>query len=157
MFALLAGYRYSSPAVITEAAPQASSGVQLVSELTGQPGTRVPHAWVVDHGKRVSTLDLLGAGLTLLTGDDGAHWLPAVHAAQAPITLRCIGSRGPIVDADHAWANITQLPSDGALLVRPDGFVAARFDTPPLDAAAALREIVSAILDLAPDPLSVSE
>ncbi len=148
MFALLAGYQYTSPAVITEGAPQASSGVQMVSALRGQPGTRVPHVWVADHGRRVSTLDLLGPGLTLLTGDDGAHWVPAVHAARVPITVRCIGSRDPIVDADHAWATITQMTSAGALLVRPDGFIAARFDTPPPDPGSALREVVAVVLAL---------
>ncbi len=110
MFALLAGYRYASPAVITEAAPQSSSGVQLVSELTGQPGTRVPHAWVVDHGRRVSTLDLLGAGLTLLTGDDGSHWLRCGacgagpdHAAVHRIS-RSDRRRGSCLGEHHAIA-----------------------------------------------------
>ena len=53
MFALLIGYQYRSAAVVTS---DPDDGY-LVEELRGQPGTRVPHAWVRDG---VSTLDLLG-------------------------------------------------------------------------------------------------
>jgi 2,4-dichlorophenol 6-monooxygenase len=64
--------------------------------------------------------------------------------------LRCIGSRGPIEDPDGAWASTAQLTATGALLVRPDGFIAARFDTAPSDAASALRDVLSTVLDLHP-------
>jgi hypothetical protein len=38
----------------------------------GEPGTRLPHAWVQRDGERVSTLDLHGGGLLrLITGWDG--------------------------------------------------------------------------------------
>src|SRR6202012_1482318 len=59
MFSLLIGYRYRSAAVVSGELPADSDGVQVVEELRGQPGTRVPHMWVRDGG---STLDLLGPG-----------------------------------------------------------------------------------------------
>ncbi|HKP40637.1 FAD-dependent monooxygenase [Mycobacterium sp.] len=126
MFALLAGYRYHSAAVVPDDAGPAD-GVALVGELRGQAGTRVPHLWVEHDGTRVSTLDLLGPGFTLLTGDDGAWDSAAASAAKTlgvPITVHR-------VDEDGAWAGATGLEPDGALLVRPDAFVGWRTSNLP--------------------------
>ena len=45
MFALLIGYRYRSAAVVTRE-PGDPDAIELVEELRGQAGTRVPHVWV---------------------------------------------------------------------------------------------------------------
>lgn len=145
MFALLAGYQYCSAAVVSDQA--APADIALVDELRGQLGTRVPHAWVVDGEKRVSTLDLLGPGFTLLTGDDGGPWADAAasvtKALGVPISVHCLGTR---VDVDGAWAAVTGLAPDGALLVRPDDFVAWRADSQPDDPGGQLRRALSQIL-----------
>ncbi|MGH7153285.1 MAG: FAD-dependent monooxygenase, partial [Acetobacteraceae bacterium] len=150
MFALIAGYQYRSAAVVTdEPLPAYPDCVSLVEELRGQPGTRVPHAWVVDGGKRVSTLDLLGPGFTLLTGDEGAAWSdPAADASKGmdePISVQRIGTA---VDIDGAWAAVTGLAPDGALLVRPDDIVAWRADVLPQSPGSDLNNVLSAILAL---------
>lgn len=79
--------------------------VALVDGLHGQPGTRVPHVWVDQGGRRVSTLDLLGPGLTLFTGDHDAAWSDAVAAASkalgVPTRLQRLGADA---DLDGAWA-----------------------------------------------------
>lgn len=141
MFNLLIGYRYHSAAVV------GGEAAQLVAELRGQPGTRVPHAWVVDGGQRVSTLDLLGPGFTLFTGDDGAAWCAAAASASkalaVPITVRRIGTP---LDVDGAWAAATGLAPEGVLLVRPDGFVAWRAETPPRSPETDLRRTLGQIL-----------
>lgn len=146
MFALLIGYQYRSAAVVSdEPGPTDPDAVSLVQELRGQPGTRVPHAWVVDDGKRVSTLDLLGPGFTLFTGDDDAAWSEAAARASrtvgAPITVRRIGTA---LDVDGAWAAVTGLAPDAALLVRPDDFVGWRADSCAQEAD--LDRVVSQIL-----------
>jgi putative polyketide hydroxylase len=151
MFALLAGYRYRSDAVVTdEPAPTDPDAVSLVEELRGQPGTRVPHAWVQHGGNRLSTLDILGPGFTLLTGDNGARWSDAAAATSAalgvPIGIRRIGPEGDVVDADGEWGQVTGLSPDGALLVRPDDFVGWRTEELPADPEAELRHAVSNIL-----------
>jgi putative polyketide hydroxylase len=151
MFALLAGYRYRSDAVVTdEPAPTDPDAVSLVEELRGQPGTRVPHAWVQHGGNRLSTLDILGPGFTLLTGDNGARWSDAAAATSAalgvPIGIRRIGPEGDVVDADGEWGQATGLAPDGALLVRPDDFVGWRTEELPADPEAELRHAVSNIL-----------
>jgi putative polyketide hydroxylase len=151
MFSLLVGYQYRSAAVVTDEPARADPDVvSLVDELRGQPGTRVPHVWVQDGGRTVSTLDLLGRGFTLLTGEDGGPWAEACVAASAalgvPITVRRIGPAGDALDPDGAWAKVTGLAPDGALLVRPDDFVGWRADRPPADPERELRQALSAIL-----------
>ncbi len=133
MFELLIGYRYRSAAVVTGEVPADPDALQLVGELRGQPGTRLPHAWVADG---VSTLDLLGPGFTVLAGDE--RWRAAVTSASAALgillTMHCVG------DA------IAGLPPEGALLVRPDDFVGWRCDEFPGDPESELRQALSAIL-----------
>ena len=147
LFALLAGYQYCSEAVIADScAPTPHDGLSLVRELRGQPGTRMPHAWVTDHGKRVSTLDLLGPGITVIAGDAGRAWSAAADSLQPPPTVRAIGNRSGIVDVDGQWAARTGLGAEGVLLVRPDGFVGYRSDTLPGDPTAELRDVLAVIL-----------
>jgi putative polyketide hydroxylase len=136
--------------VTNEPAPTDPDAVSLVEELRGQPGTRVPHAWVQHGGNRVSTLDMLGPAFTLLTGDNGALWSDAAAATSAalgvPIGIRRIGPEGDVVDADGKWGQVTGLAPDGALLVRPDDFVGWRTEELPADPEAELRHAVSNIL-----------
>jgi len=151
MFSLLVGYQYRSAAVVSDQpAATGPDAVSLVDELRGQPGTRVPHAWVQHGGRRVSTLDLLGPGFTLLTGDDGARWIGIAAAASAPlgvpITVHRIGSAGDAVDPDGAWAQVTGLAPGGALMVRPDDFVGWRTDQFPADPERELCQALSVIL-----------
>lgn len=152
MFALLIGYQYRSAAVISDGLGATDpDAVSLVQELRGQPGTRVPHAWIVEDGKRISTLDLLGPGFTLLTGDDDAAWAEvAASASKAigiPITLQRIGT---VRDVDGSWAAATGLAPDGALLVRPDDFVAWRADQLPRSPEDDLGRVLCQLLGRTP-------
>ena len=151
MFSLLVGYQYRSAAVVSDQpAPADPDAVSLVDELHGQPGTRVPHAWVQHGGRRVSTLDLLGPGFTLLIRDDGAAWIGTAAAVSAAlgvaITVHRIGSAGDAFDPDGAWAQVTGLGPGGALLVRPDDFVGWRTDRLPAEPERELCRALSVIL-----------
>ncbi|MGC2654532.1 MAG: FAD-dependent monooxygenase [Mycobacterium sp.] len=151
MFELLIGYQYRSAAVVANEPATADSGdVLLVDELHGQPGTRVPHAWVFRGDKRVSTLDLLGSGFTLLTGEQGTGWFDAAAAASAAlgvaVDVHRIGADGDVVDPDGAWAAVTGLGPGGAVLVRPDDFVGWRADTLPEHPESELHQALSRIL-----------
>jgi putative polyketide hydroxylase len=157
LFYMIAGYKYRSPAVVTDPAAQADPDVvQLVEseELRGEPGTRVPHAWVQGgDGPRVSTLDLLGPGFTLFIGSAGMPWTKAADAASksldVSIGVRSIGARSTeseFRDVDGRWAQLTVLSPRGALLVRPDDFIAWRADTLPESPENALKQALSRIL-----------
>jgi putative polyketide hydroxylase len=151
-FYMIAGYKYRSHAVVTnEPAPIDADQVQLVDgeQLHGEPGTRLPHAWVQHKGSRVSTLDLHGGGLRLFTGASGAPWVSAAASVSAslgvPIDVYRIGPEEAIQDLDGRWAQLTGLLPDAALLVRPDDFVGWRADTLPRSPTDELRKVIRQI------------
>ena len=109
---LAVGYGYHSAAIA--ACGERAAGPRSKA-LDGRPGTRAPHVWIERDGQRRSTLDLLGRGFVLLAGRDAGPWCEA--AARLPVPIRCERI------AAHAGLGIRR---DGALLVRPDGFVAWR-------------------------------
>ncbi|RCH70385.1 monooxygenase [Streptomyces sp. SDr-06] len=128
---IMTRYRYASAAV--HGAPAGDS----VDLLAGQTGTRTPHLWLDRDGSRLSTLDLCGPGFTLLTCGDApadAAWSDAAKAL--PVTVHHIvageadleRTASAVRDTEGAWTTLVGLPPQGALLVRPDGFVAARSD-----------------------------
>jgi putative polyketide hydroxylase len=147
MFALVAGYQYRSTAVVDGPVSTDVDAVHLVEELRGQPGTRVPHACVRFGDRRVSTLDLLGTGFTLLTGDAGAPWQAAAAAVSSTMGLPIsIGAITRARDSGGRWASLTNLRPDGALLIRPDDFVGWRVETLPERPEHELGHALSAIL-----------
>nr|WP_296065007.1 FAD-dependent monooxygenase [uncultured Actinoplanes sp.] len=110
------------------------------SALAGRPdpaafandlGGRLPHRWQPRTGR--STLDLLGPGLTVLTGPDGAAWRAAADRCDGGTDLPIAVHR---VDDVAAFG----IGPDGAVLVRPDGRITERWDTAPLDVAGVLRD-----------------
>jgi putative polyketide hydroxylase len=155
-FYMIAGYKYRSRAVISdEPAPADPDQVQLVAgeQLNGEPGTRLPHAWVQRDGQRLSTLDLHAGGLRLFIGAGGTPWVSAAGAVATslglPIEVYRIGPEdGPddaIRDLDGRWARLTSLPPEGALLVRPDDFIAWRASTLPQSPAQELDKVIRQI------------
>ena len=151
MFNLLIGYQYRSTAVLAgDSAIADPSRLLLVAGLRGQPGTRVPHAWLHRGDHRISTLDLLGPGFTVLTGDAGDPWCASAAFASValgvPVGAHRIGAASDIVDVDGQWAARVGLTPEGALLVRPDDVVGWRVDNIPADPDGQLRQALSAIL-----------
>jgi putative polyketide hydroxylase len=78
-------------------------------------GGRLPHLW---QGPGRSTLDLVGPGRTLLAGPDGAGWRTTDVGAGAPVEFHVV---------DAAAAEAFGIGRDGAVLVRPDSQVTARW------------------------------
>jgi putative polyketide hydroxylase len=153
LFYMIAGYKYRSSAVVSaEPVPTDRDAVQLVDseQLRGEPGTRVPHAWVRAEGARMSTLDLLGSDFTLFTGSAGAPWTSAADAVSKSfglgIDVHSIGANADFRDVNGRWAELTGLAPDAALLVRPDDFVAWRAETLPESPENALSGALSRIL-----------
>jgi putative polyketide hydroxylase len=80
-------------------------------------GRRAPHVWVDVAGRTVSTLDLFGDRLTVLTG--GAD-VPSRSAV--PMIVLALGR--DFTDPDGGFAAAYGLAGEEAVLVRPDGYVA---------------------------------
>ncbi|ALO06285.1 Polyketide hydroxylase WhiE VIII [Streptomyces venezuelae] len=146
------GYRYPQGAVLgtDPTMPVVSDALRL----TGEPGSRAPHMWLDRAGNQVSTLDLYERSLVLLSSEDGAgDWhTAATRVAQqlsVPLDSYRIGA-GPDAElspaSDTDWAEVHGVTPDGAVLVRPDGFVAWRSEGASADPGAALRQALTAIL-----------
>ncbi|ATZ28509.1 FAD-dependent oxidoreductase [Streptomyces lavendulae] len=120
--------------------------------LTGDVGTRAPHMWLTRAGERISLLDLYERSFVLLSGA-GTPWREAARevARQTGVRLDAyaIGS-GPdadLVQPDGAdWAELHALAADGAVLVRPDGFVAWRSEGAVRDPRAVLTDALTRLL-----------
>lgn len=138
------GTIYRSSAIIGEAAPAPVSTVLEYVE-SAAPGARAPHLVVTDRdGARSSILDLFRLeGLVLLTAGTKNIWAQAAAAVRIP--LFGIGA----ADADYHSADFSLtygLTAGGAVLVRPDGYVAWRCADRPIDPARALSDAVATIM-----------
>ncbi|MGH3774964.1 MAG: FAD-dependent monooxygenase [Pseudonocardiaceae bacterium] len=106
-------------------------------------GERAPHAWVRHRGSRVSTLDLFDGHLTVLTGPRDGPWRRAVAELAADgLPIVALSAGHDLHDEDGAFARRYRLGDAGAVLVRPDGYLAWRRPGPGGDARMALRSAV---------------
>ncbi len=106
------------------------------------PGARVPHAWLGMTGRDVSTVQLAGHGrFTLFTGPGGQAWGTAPDVVSGLVALVVVGPGQDVEDPYGDWAGMLEaegIGDTGAVLVRPDHHVAARFAALPDDPATTL-------------------
>lgn len=141
--------RYTSDAVVPDgsAAETFARDPELHHQPTSRPGARIPHAWLTSGTRTLSTLDTVGKGrFTLLTGIGGEDWLRAAEAQDVEIATVVIGPGQRYEDPYGDWARLSEISDAGALLVRPDGFVAFRHPTAAADAAGLLSDALRRIL-----------
>ncbi|MEV7403482.1 FAD-dependent monooxygenase [Streptomyces sp. NPDC091267] len=145
------GYRYVDGAVLGVDPEQ--QVVPQGMQLTGEPGSRAPHLWVRRAGERISTLDLYERSFVLLTDGADVAWRRAAARVGDRLAVRLdafgIGT-GPGGDlepeAGADWAEAHGTSTEGAVLVRPDGFVAWRSQEGVADAEATLQDVMVALL-----------
>lgn len=148
------GFVYSSSAVLDDGTP---AEVSTVTEyvMSSHPGARAPHARLRGHdGEVVSTIDLFDRGWTVLSNGSTEAWADATGAAaeQTGVTLAAASvvpaAGGPLefVDERGDWQARYGLAVGGAVLVRPDGHVAARWQQVPADAEGAVSEAIRSVL-----------
>ncbi|EXJ87569.1 hypothetical protein A1O3_04529 [Capronia epimyces CBS 606.96] len=131
---------YAGPGIYTADEPEpykrpgrAAEDDVLYYEPSTYPGSRLPHVWL---NKTVptdpmSTIDLAGHGaFSLFTGIGGDHWKQAAKQLSAelgvPINVHSIGFRQEWEDVYFDWTRLRGVEESGAVLVRPDRFVAWR-------------------------------
>ena len=107
---------------------------------SARPGSRAPHLWIEGKGVRISTLDLFGGGFVLLTG---TGYQPITLDADAVVVLQ----NGKDFRSDR-FEEVYGISPDGAVLVRPDGYVAARWHLLPNDSHEEFQQGFAAVLGL---------
>jgi 2-polyprenyl-6-methoxyphenol hydroxylase-like FAD-dependent oxidoreductase len=145
------GGRYESAAVVPDGTPPPEVANPVTDYVpVARPGSRAPHVWLERDGKTVSTLDLFDGGLTLLAGPAGGAWRDAAsrlaRRSDVPLTAYTVGDGGDLGDRDSAWLAAYGLDADGAVLVRPDGYVAFRSRAAGADAAGRLESALLSVL-----------
>jgi putative polyketide hydroxylase len=104
-----------------------------------RPGSRAPHLWIERQGTTLSILDLFGGRFVLLMGSD-------CQFAKADISGADVLQNGTDFVAG-SFEKIYDITSVGAVLVRPDGYVGARWESLASkdQIKAALDEILGAV------------
>ena len=124
------GATYHSSAVI----PDGTSPPEVADAYTdyvqsATPGCRAPHVWLGKPADGLSTIDLIGATFTILTGEEGEPWRDVARKLSDEfgfgVAVYVIGP-GDLADLG-GFAEKYGLAPKGAVLVRPDGHVAARY------------------------------
>jgi len=105
---------------------------------TGEVGTRAPHLWL-DETRTRSTLDLFGTGWTVLAGPQDTGWADAARAVAGELAVPLTAHVMP----GQQWARKYGVTAQGAVLVRPDGFVAFRW---PADVPEQVKELTAALM-----------
>ena len=147
------GQIYTSTALVDDQSPIVESDISTYRP-TAKPGARAPHSWLQDEsGREFSTIDLINGGFLVLAGPGGEEWLAAAEDVGerigVPLKAFRVGSPGYLQrPGDPSWESLVEVHHDGAVLIRPDGQVGARWVSGATDAGPALFAALHQILDL---------
>ena len=149
------GYAYESGAIVPDGSPAPESPDEIrVYQPSTRPGAPLPHAWIDDEdGARRPIKDLVAPGrFLLIAGEDGDDWIDAARnlaeRADLPLDAVRIGHvDGDLFDPRCTWLRQREIDANGAILVRPDRFIAWRSlgaaDNPVTELTAALSAVLA--------------
>jgi putative polyketide hydroxylase len=152
---LIFGASYESSAVIPDGSPPPAITDPVTQYVpSARPGSRAPHVWLDrardQRGERVSMIDLFGGRFVLLAGPQGGAWAEAAVRLALPdrpeLVAHVIGGGGEFADPDRTWQEAYGVAADGAVLVRPDGYVGWRSRGGAADPTVALADALDRIL-----------
>ena len=137
---LVLGASYSSTAVLADGTLPPHTDDPIGEYVpVARPGHRAPHIWL-DDDHTCSTLDLFGTTMVLLVAPGGAAWREQARGI--------VGVPVDVHEIEHPeWSEVYGVDGDGAVLVRPDGFVAWRSKRGPASPDAfgvLMRELIGA-------------
>lgn len=147
------GYTYDSSAIVADGSPERHNPdpIRLYQPGT-RPGEPLPHAWLEDFtGHRLPVMDLVQAGhFLLIAGEQGHDWVEAAQkvATDLGVTLDAVRIGhldGDYFDPNSTWARNREITDRGAILVRPDRFVAWRTSAESTDPAAEITDRKSVV------------
>jgi len=146
--------RYTSSAVVPDGSPGLGFERDPVffHQPSTRPGAHLPHVWLTTGQRPISSLDLCGKGrFTLLTGLAGklAWEVATQRVSQAfgiEIVVRVIRPGQAYEDAWGDYRKVSEVDDSGALLVRPDMFVAWRAHDHTSAAGDELLDAMQAVL-----------
>jgi 2,4-dichlorophenol 6-monooxygenase len=132
MLGLQLGYSYECSEDV--ASGEVDADVDLVRTYvpSSRPGARLPHGWIRRDGAVCSTLDLIPLGQPVLIAG------PACEAGECDLRVGV-----DFDDPDGWWSGTLAMPEAGALLVRPDQHIAARWMTAPSDREVSRWELLA--------------
>ena len=142
------GYGYRSPAIISEPGNEAPLHGDP-HRAKGTPGTRAPHIWLERAGQPLSSFDLFTKNFCVLAAADGGVWCKAARAAAGELGLPLDThhvDRGALRDPQRRFVEAYGLSAAGAVLIRPDGFVAWRAADTASANTTAMREVLALLL-----------
>jgi 2-polyprenyl-6-methoxyphenol hydroxylase-like FAD-dependent oxidoreductase len=151
---LIFGASYESMAVVPDGTPPATLE-DIVTDYvpSARPGCRAPHVWLKRSNDEISSIDLIGPHFLLMTGAQGDAWrcgAQGIAVSWPPLLTRVIGKDTEVSDPDGNWHDAYGIDPDGAVLVRPDGYVAWRSRTGVANPEGALRQVFDRLLGKVP-------
>jgi hypothetical protein len=147
------GYTYETGAIVPDGTPPVARADPIADYApNARPGARAPHLWLERDGQHLSSLDLFYTAFVVLTGPTADPWRAAAAAIgrqdRIPLQVHGVGASAAadLVDPAGTFLDLYGIEDNGAVLVRPDGFVAWRQPSLPSRPAAALRGALHQIL-----------
>ena len=149
--AIESGYHYDDGALVpdgTDAPKVDPLGSDF--EQVGRPGHRLPHFWLRSSGQTISSLDVIApVGFTLIVAANDSPWIdPATRLAgsELPVKVVRISPDGDAFATSQSVNSLIGIGEAGAILVRPDGYIAWRSSKDHHgEECVVLREVIASI------------
>jgi putative polyketide hydroxylase len=143
---LIFGACYRSSAVLSDgSAPPEPKDPVTEYVPSAHPGCRAPHVWLKRDNQRISTIDHFGRNFVLMAAPGGASWRSGANSPNWPrVEVHVVGE--DVHDVDDTWMDVFGVREGGAVLIRPDGYVAWRVASLPDDPGLALSHAMGQVL-----------